>query len=58
MENKKVGVLGAGTMGAGIAQVSIEAGYNVVLIDVVPEIVGKALKGLDKVWPKVWKKAN
>ncbi|AET68119.1 3-hydroxyacyl-CoA dehydrogenase [Desulfosporosinus orientis DSM 765] len=52
MKIKKIGVLGAGTMGAGIAQVSIEAGYNVVLIDVVPEVVEKAVKGLNKVWGK------
>lgn len=52
MNIKKIGVLGAGTMGAGIAQVSIEAGYSVVLIDIVPEIVEKAVKGLDIVWAK------
>lgn len=58
MEIKKVGVLGAGTMGAGIAQVSVEAGYSVVLIDVVPEIVDKAVKGLNKAWAKAVEKGK
>ncbi|AET68503.1 3-hydroxyacyl-CoA dehydrogenase [Desulfosporosinus orientis DSM 765] len=58
MKIRKIGVLGAGTMGAGIAQVSIEAGYNVVLIDVVPEVVEKAIKGLNKVWAKAVEKGK
>ncbi|MDQ7092897.1 3-hydroxyacyl-CoA dehydrogenase NAD-binding domain-containing protein [Desulfosporosinus sp. PR] len=58
MEIKKVGVLGAGTMGAGIAQVCIQAGYNVVLIDIVPGIVDKALAGLDKAWAKAIEKGK
>ncbi len=58
VEIKKIGVLGAGTMGAGIAQVSVEAGYSVVLIDVVPEIVEKAVKGLNKAWAKAVEKGK
>jgi len=58
MEIKKIGVLGAGTMGAGIAQVSVEAGYSVVLIDIVPEIVEKAFKGLNKAWAKAVEKGK
>lgn len=58
MEIKKIGVLGAGTMGAGIAQVSVEAGYNVVLIDVVPAVVEKAIKGLAKAWAKAVEKGK
>ena len=58
MEIKKIGVLGAGTMGAGIAQVSVEAGYSVVLIDVVPEIVEKAINGLNKSWAKAVEKGK
>jgi len=58
VEIKKIGVLGAGTMGAGIAQVSVEAGYNVVLIDVVPAVVEKAIKGLAKAWAKAVEKGK
>lgn len=39
----KVAVLGAGTMGAGIAQVSAQAGSHVVLQDIKPEFVEKGL---------------
>jgi 3-hydroxybutyryl-CoA dehydrogenase len=52
MSITKVGVLGAGTMGAGIAQVSIEAGYSVVLVDVVPPVLDKAIKSMNKSWSK------
>jgi len=58
MEIKKIGVLGAGTMGAGIAQVSLEAGFDVILIDVVPEILDKAIKGLNKNWGKAVEKGK
>ena len=39
-----VAVLGAGTMGAGIAQVSAQAGSRVVLQDIKPEFVDKGLQ--------------
>ncbi|NNC94557.1 MAG: 3-hydroxybutyryl-CoA dehydrogenase [Chitinophagales bacterium] len=39
---KTIGVAGAGTMGAGIAQVSAMAGYNVILFDVQEEALKKA----------------
>ena len=34
-----IGVVGAGTMGSGIAQVSALAGYDVVMRDIEPELV-------------------
>lgn len=37
-----IGIIGAGTMGAGIAQVALQSGYSVRLVDVAPELVDKA----------------
>jgi 3-hydroxybutyryl-CoA dehydrogenase len=34
MEIKKIGVIGAGTMGSGIAQVAAQSGYEVILADI------------------------
>ena len=39
MEIKKIGVIGAGQMGHGIALVSAKAGFNVILRDVKEEYV-------------------
>jgi len=44
----KVLVLGAGTMGAGIAQVVAEAGNSVVLRDIDVKFVTKGIAGIDK----------
>ena len=43
MEITKIAVLGAGQMGAGIAQVSACAGYEVVMIDVSQEFVDRGM---------------
>ncbi len=43
-----VGVIGAGQMGAGIAQVSAQAGYDVILCDVDLERAQKGLQGISK----------
>ncbi|MEK6975335.1 MAG: 3-hydroxybutyryl-CoA dehydrogenase [Candidatus Thermoplasmatota archaeon] len=45
---QKVGVVGAGQMGAGIAQVAAQAGYAVTLVDLKPEYVAKGLATIDK----------
>jgi 3-hydroxybutyryl-CoA dehydrogenase len=39
-----VGVVGAGTMGNGIAQVAARAGYNVIMHDVRDEFLDRGLK--------------
>jgi 3-hydroxybutyryl-CoA dehydrogenase len=43
-----IGVVGAGTMGNGIAQVAARAGYNVVLHDVSEEFLGRGMSAVDK----------
>ncbi|UCC50056.1 MAG: 3-hydroxybutyryl-CoA dehydrogenase [Gemmatimonadota bacterium] len=44
----KVGVLGAGTMGNGIAHVFAQSGFDVTLIDVSADILQKALATIEK----------
>jgi 3-hydroxybutyryl-CoA dehydrogenase len=48
MEIKKVGVLGCGLMGSGIAQVCATAGCEVRVYEISTEIVNKGLAGIDK----------
>ena len=48
MDIKTIGVLGAGSMGNGIAQVAAQSGYNVVVRDIEDKLVDKALKNIDK----------
>ena len=43
-----IGVIGAGQMGIGIAQVSAQAGLQVHLLDVTEDVLAKALAGLAK----------
>jgi len=48
MAIQKVGVVGCGLMGSGIAQVSAQAGFPTVVREVSPELVDKGLKGIEK----------
>ena len=41
---KTIGVVGAGTMGAGIAHVAAAAGFEVIIHDLSGDILGKALE--------------
>jgi len=47
MEIKKIGVLGAGVMGSGIAQVAAQSGFEVVMRDIADEFVQKGLKNIE-----------
>ena len=42
--NVKIGVVGAGTMGSGIAQISAQAGFETVVYDVSQEFIDKGLE--------------
>src|ERR1700726_3300574 len=48
MTIQKVGVVGCGLMGSGIAQVAAAAGFDTVVREVSSEIVEKGLKNIDK----------
>jgi 3-hydroxybutyryl-CoA dehydrogenase len=48
MSIKTVGVIGAGTMGNGIAQVFAQSGFTVKVFDAAPGAVERALKTIDK----------
>jgi 3-hydroxybutyryl-CoA dehydrogenase len=48
MDVKTIGVLGAGTMGNGIAQVAAQAGYQVIMRDIEDRFVENGIKAIDK----------
>jgi 3-hydroxybutyryl-CoA dehydrogenase len=48
MEIKTIGVVGAGAMGNGIAQVAAQAGFNVVMRDIEDRFVQGGLKSIEK----------
>ncbi|MFZ1693258.1 MAG: 3-hydroxyacyl-CoA dehydrogenase NAD-binding domain-containing protein [Flavobacteriales bacterium] len=54
----KVAVIGAGTMGSGIAQVAAQAGHDVVLFDTRREAVDRALGALRKTLDKLVEKGK
>lgn len=48
MEIRKVGVLGCGLMGSGIAQVAASAGFETVVREVSDELIDKGFAGIEK----------
>jgi len=48
MQIKKVGVLGCGLMGSGIAQVSAVAGYDVTVLEQEQKFLDKGFAGIEK----------
>lgn len=48
MQIKSVGIAGAGTMGAGIAQVTAGNGYKTILFDLNQQVLEKAKTGIEK----------
>ncbi|MDX1632420.1 MAG: 3-hydroxybutyryl-CoA dehydrogenase [Thermoanaerobaculia bacterium] len=55
-KTKSFGVVGAGTMGNGIAQVAAQAGFEVVLVDVDPDALERALATIDRSLGRLVKK--
>jgi len=56
MNRSKIGVLGAGTMGAGIAQVAAQAGHRVVLVDSNEVNLNKAKDNFEKIFKRLVEK--
>jgi len=58
MNIAKIGVLGAGTMGAGIAQVAAQAGHRVVLVDVNEAALEKAKINFQSIFTRLIEKGK
>jgi 3-hydroxybutyryl-CoA dehydrogenase len=55
---KKIGIIGAGTMGSGIAAASAVNGFETLLYDISPEAVQKAVSGISKGFYKLEEKGK
>lgn len=58
MEIKKVGVVGCGIMGGGIAQVCAEAGYETITREINDELLNKGLNTIKSNWSKAVSKGR
>ncbi|MEE9616877.1 MAG: 3-hydroxyacyl-CoA dehydrogenase NAD-binding domain-containing protein, partial [Anaerolineae bacterium] len=58
MDIERIAIIGAGTMGNGIAQACAATGYQVTLIDVVPEQLERALASINKSVEKLHSKGR
>jgi len=58
MENSIVGVVGAGAMGSGIAQVAAQAGHQVILIDQNEQALERSQSALEKVCSRLVEKGR
>jgi len=58
MEIKKVGVLGCGLMGAGIAQTAASAGFETIVREVSEEVINKGFAGIEKSLAKFTEKGT
>jgi 3-hydroxybutyryl-CoA dehydrogenase len=58
MEVKTIGVVGAGQMGSGIAQVAAQAGYQVLLLDVSEEALRRGLEAIRRSLAKFLEKGR
>src|SRR5690606_40484095 len=53
MSIRTIGVIGAGAMGRGIAQIAAQAGFEVLLFDQNQDAVAAARQSLQQVWEKL-----
>lgn len=58
MAIKKIGVLGAGLMGSGIAQVAAVSGYQVTILEINEQALNKGISGIDKSLSKFVEKGS
>ena len=58
IKTMNIGIIGAGTMGVGLAQVAATAGCKVVLFDANAPQIDKALTGLEKTLQKLTEKGK
>src|ERR1700720_1477082 len=58
MEIRKVGVLGCGLMGSGIAQVAATAGFDVAVLEVDQKYLDKGFAGIEKSLAKFAEKGS
>jgi len=58
MQIKKIGIVGAGTMGHGIALVSAKAGFEIILHDIKDEYVKKGITSIERFIDKSIEKAK
>lgn len=58
MAIKKIGVLGAGLMGSGIAQIAASSGYDVTVVEVSEDVLKKGLGGVEKSLAKFVEKGS
>ncbi len=58
MDIERIAIIGAGTMGHGIAQVAAVAGYQVVLIDIDADQLGRAVESIERSVEKLHSKGR
>ncbi len=58
MEIKRIGVVGAGQMGSGIAQVAAVNGYSVIMSDIKDEFVERGFAAIESSLARIVKKGN
>ncbi len=58
MEIKKIGIIGAGTMGTGIAQVAASSGFEIILNDVGEDYLLRSRKAMEKSLSKLQEKGK